>query len=568
MRPPPLLVLAALLLAGCSAPEAPPPDAAAPAAPAGATPAAPRQEPETLAPPRILSPHDGATRVDGRGVTFQWSPAVSSRGTPVAMGVLLGGRPLAACPAAEGRTSCTVPLDPGQRLAWEVEATTTTGLRALSPQATFRTNAAPTPASPAFPPAGSHAMVPTSAFRFGAASDPDGDALTYVVEVRDARGSLRRLDCPLSGCVPRLPPGEEHSWRVVASDGLLTATSAEIIFRTDAPPTAPRPDPGDDGAVQVPMDLGGYAWQGSVDPDGDAVTYELRGSTAGRQAFSCSGLTTPLCAVPQLQAGQEYELRFWAVDAFGLTSGAVSIRLTTRLPVVFVHGWDSGPDAWEGASIAFYEAGYHVVDFSSVTGDFRLGYRPAREDETIPEIAATKVGPAIQAALVANGFRADQRVDVVAHSMGGLVMRTLIEQPGQYDLGFTIPSTWSTQVRTLTMVGTPNHGAWVAGPIWCSMGGNVDGVDVWYASCRQMEEGSAFLTRFLGEGPAAPTVEYHTISGGRDNIVGSESPRLGASLSHLLIPDACHRNSGCALTEHLKVFERLDEILGVRLGPA
>jgi len=112
-------------------------------------------------------------------------------------------------------------------------------------------------------------------------------------------------------------------------------------------------------------------------------------------------------------------------------------------PVVLLHGFDSSPMLWRGTA-AFLEA---------------QGYRPIlvswapREGQGAAEVAETVIAPLIDAALSEAGFSKVDGFHLVAHSLGGLISRHLLEQAGPDS------TDWNQRVRSLTMLSTPHHGA-------------------------------------------------------------------------------------------------------------
>ncbi|RLV50812.1 hypothetical protein D9V37_02320 [Nocardioides mangrovicus] len=165
-------------------------------------------------------------------------------------------------------------------------------------------------------------------------------------------------------------------------------------------------------------------------------------------------------------------------------------------PVVEVAGLGSDGQHFARLTAALRERGTAVLDFDAATpGVQPLSYRPAR-GASIPALATRLVAPRIRAALGRAGYPRDTVVDVVAHSMGGLLVRYLIEHP---------VAGWAAQVDDLVMVATPNHGsdvvAWETG-----LGDNpMAGLG------REMKPGSAFLDAL---GYAEPSGEVYTAIGG------------------------------------------------------
>jgi pimeloyl-ACP methyl ester carboxylesterase len=228
-----------------------------------------------------------------------------------------------------------------------------------------------------------------------------------------------------------------------------------------------------------------------------------------------------------------------------------------RYPVVLVHGWTGNGASWSSMIPKLQAQGLTVLDFDTATaGTQALSYSPST-GQHVP-LLAKQVQDKVQAALAANGYPATQKVDVVAHSMGGLVARFLVEKGGAdvnswssstgwYGDGVPdIRTDWKARVDDLVMLGTPNHGTWEA---WVP--GTIGGFGAWNASGGDMRPGSVFLTKM---GYAEPAGEYYTAIGGNpaygqflkydhtgdgvkhgfDGVVPAESPYVtGADMSYV-----------------------------------
>jgi hypothetical protein len=124
----------------------------------------------------------------------------------------------------------------------------------------------------------------------------------------------------------------------------------------------------------------------------------------------------------------------------------------------------------------------------------------------------------IKVALAQQGYDSDhQRIDVVAHSMGGLIARFLIEHPGAdvdhfgtrgwYGDGKPdCDGNWASRIDDLVMLGTPNHGTWEG---WIPA--TLPAFGRWNATGADMRPGSAFLTAM---GDAVPAHETYSCIGG------------------------------------------------------
>ncbi|MFI1890094.1 esterase/lipase family protein [Streptomyces jumonjinensis] len=146
--------------------------------------------------------------------------------------------------------------------------------------------------------------------------------------------------------------------------------------------------------------------------------------------------------------------------AIGLTPATPTVahaeaKLDHR-PIVFVHGYNSGPGVWNGTKDRAKTYGYNENElFAFDYSKFTPG------DTTILNIAA-KLGAYIKDSKLTDKSP-DGKIDIVAHSMGGLVSRAYLKQ----ELGHKITS-------HLMTYGTPNHGTNLAD--WgCGTGVKCDG---------------------------------------------------------------------------------------------
>jgi len=151
-------------------------------------------------------------------------------------------------------------------------------------------------------------------------------------------------------------------------------------------------------------------------------------------------------------------------------------------PVVLIHGWIGSTTnwllnyTWWNLSQELQQKGFKLLDFDvSKPGIQFLAYEPDWQDHHISWIAA-RVSEKIEQALVWNGYPPNQTIDIVAHSMGGLVSRFMAEHGGA-DVDYWNDSwmpgddgyPWygdgdpdvhinGEQIDDLIAVGTPCHG--------------------------------------------------------------------------------------------------------------
>jgi len=194
-------------------------------------------------------------------------------------------------------------------------------------------------------------------------------------------------------------------------------------------------------------------------------------------------------------------------------------------PVVLLHGWTGSGQSWSAMIPKLQAQGLTVLDFDpAAPGVQALTYAPSESGQHVSYLAGKVVQPAIERALAAAGYDpATQKVDIVSHSMGGLIARFLIEQPGA-DVeswstssgwfGDGIPDVrtdWASRVDDLIMLGTPSHGTWES---WVPT--TVGGFAQWNTSGADMRPASRLLTRL---GYRMPAGENYTGIGG-DPTVG------------------------------------------------
>jgi len=240
-----------------------------------------------------------------------------------------------------------------------------------------------------------------------------------------------------------------------------------------------------------------------------------------------------------------------AAVALGAVATAVSlilVRLDTQVwmpigsmgtgrghfPVVELAGLHSDGAGFAPLTAALQADGVTVVDFRpDVPGVQPFTWDPPSAGMHIPQLATQVVAPAIELALRRGGFDpTGQVVDVVAHSVGGLAARYLIEKTSAQAGGLS----WAARVDDLVMVATPNHGSTI-GFLEATLG---PGHDRWDGIAGDMRPHSPFL-QTMGEAEPAGEV-YTTIGGdpwmfrwlrrghhGFDGAVPAESPFLAGA---------------------------------------
>ena len=181
------------------------------------------------------------------------------------------------------------------------------------------------------------------------------------------------------------------------------------------------------------------------------------------------------------------------VASFAAIGPATPVQAAAKDPVIIVPGFTTG----DLVSVGYYPQKWRLeaqgYDVTLLTyPDYGLGdiaANSARLKTTVAQVKA-RTGAA--------------KVDLVAHSMGGLVSRYYIKSLGG-----------STSVDSLIMMGTPNYGTSIANIAKFITFGNCIGI----TSCNQMAKGSSFLNSLNAGDDTIGSVRYASIASKVDEIV-------------------------------------------------
>lgn len=163
----------------------------------------------------------------------------------------------------------------------------------------------------------------------------------------------------------------------------------------------------------------------------------------------------------------------------------------TDVPVLLVPGWFDTERELAPLRIRLVSAGWPERYVMAITFDDPTGSNVAH---------AREIGEAVDTLLARAGAR---RVDIVAHSMGGLATREYLKDPEG-----------ARRVRRVVLLATPNQGTYSA---YLAFGGGRD----------EMLPGSAFLDSLNAGPPVPPGVEIVTLRTPLDaHVLPSESATL------------------------------------------
>jgi hypothetical protein len=260
-------------------------------------------------------------------------------------------------PEGAGETSWTPPAALGEDTLYFWRASASDGNTSTpSPIASFFvnvTNEPPEAPVPLDPVEGRVVGTATPTLRLRNAVDPENDALSYELEVRDAGGALVAAvagvpsgDAETTWTVtPPLTEDRSYTWTARASDGELTGPrSAPAAFRVDAvaePPTAPTPYLPEEGAA-VENRRPELVVQNATSPDGRPLTYTFE--LYARAADGTSSLVEQVTGIPEAPettawtpsselADGTYEWRARASDPLQAGPWSATARFEVRVDV-------------------------------------------------------------------------------------------------------------------------------------------------------------------------------------------------------------------------------------------
>ncbi len=169
--------------------------------------------------------------------------------------------------------------------------------------------------------------------------------------------------------------------------------------------------------------------------------------------------------------------------------------------VIMIPGWHGDGGIFKVMIPILESQGINVVDFDPS----KPGTQALYHDASVPpgNLDIPALANQVEEKIHQIQSSPNEKFDIVAHSMGGLIARYLIEK-GPEDPN--IDDNWAQRIDDLIMLGTPNHGTWEAyvGRLSIFFGD-------WAASAAQMVPGSSFLNSL---GYSEPAGEDYTCVGG------------------------------------------------------
>ena len=273
----------------------------------------------------LSQPENGATQTST--VTFIWKGTKDPDKETVTYSLYLGTSKdnMKAKVKDSLDTTTTLQLEKGTYY-WKVIASDPHSVTSASETWSFTVNNPPTAPEPTSPANGVQDITEPVTLKWNPATDPDGDTITYTVYLGTSPDNLQEQGSTTNTKL-NLPTGLDgtklYYWKVVASDGELTAESEVSVFTVNHPPVITAlTSPAEDSYLPYPVN---FSWQ-VEDQDNDPTICTL---FFGQSQTPATAITTTTqnyySFTPTQQSGDYY---YWRVSCQdyrgGITESAVS----------------------------------------------------------------------------------------------------------------------------------------------------------------------------------------------------------------------------------------------------
>lgn len=216
-------------------------------------------------------------------------------------------------------------------------------------------------------------------------------------------------------------------------------------------------------------------------------------------------------------------------------------------PIVLVHGWHGGSSTFDEMKKELSKEGFLVYNPNLYT--FTTQEYLGDEFTYMVHDSIKKHAERLKSQI--NSIPGGNKVDIVAHSMGGLVARYYIK----YLDG-------DRHVNKLIMLGTPNHGADLASlaPTLSGWSPSIPSSSLNDPSTTEMEPNNQFLIDLNSPREDYGIVDYYTIRGKYDKFVTLESAKLSGVKEDKIVD--CDHLALPSPTTCPKAYEYILNILG------
>jgi len=286
----------------------------------------------------LTSPDNNSTDV-ALNSKMNWQAAIDSDGDLVSYDVYFGAdaTPTAIVSADQSGTSYTPTLSANTTYYWKIVSKDPNGGTSQSETWSFSTiNNGPGALTLTAPADAETEVVLDATLTWEASIDPDGDAVVYDVYFGTEATPTAIVSANQSGTsyTPTLEGNNTYFWKVVAKDDKGASSESEIwSFSTlnNTPALVILTSP-DDEASDAALDAT-LTWEASIDPDGDAVVYDVYFGTDVTPATIVSVDQPGLSYTPSLSIGTTYYWKIVAKDPNGGTSESAIWSFTAKIQI-------------------------------------------------------------------------------------------------------------------------------------------------------------------------------------------------------------------------------------------
>lgn len=286
----------------------------------------------------LTSPDNNSSNV-ALNSNLSWQAAVDPDGDQVVYDVYFGTDPSPATTVSNGQSGTTYSptLAANTTYYWKIVAKDPNGGTSQSATWSFSTlNNGPGAVTLTAPVDAATGIALDAALTWEAVTDPDGDNVVYDVYFGTDATPATTLSADQSAVsyTPTLAANTTYYWKVVAKDDNGGSSESAVwsftTLNNDPGVVALTAPVNEAEGVALDADL---SWEASVDPDGDAVVYDVYFGTESEPVTKVSSDQTALTYTPSLDIGATYYWKVVAKDPNGGSSESAIWRFTVRIQI-------------------------------------------------------------------------------------------------------------------------------------------------------------------------------------------------------------------------------------------
>ncbi len=293
--------------------------------------------------PELISPADSTVSTTATA-TLKWNAVTDLDGDAVVYDVYLDKTNDPAIKVAQGLTALlftTAVLDNNAIYHWKIVARDVSGAETQSKVYTLQGGNLAPPAAVLKSPANNGVVSMANALlNWQPVTDPDGGEVHYEIVMDEQPAPSQKLGTiydNVSFGTPALVANHTYYWKIITKDEYGEASESVVWKFTyqpgaaNQPPTAPAlVAPADqstdiDGSVLL-------TWNGSVDPEGDAITYSVYAATdPAALVQQVSDLSATSFQLTTLNPGETWYWKVTAIDDHSNTTSSETWQFTTLI---------------------------------------------------------------------------------------------------------------------------------------------------------------------------------------------------------------------------------------------